>query len=133
MSTSDTIATTNRGSASDYRWLIIVAFYISAAIAGMTQALSHNALVYYLSALLLACTAAGWCVVDARRRDNPLPWAVQLLAFLFWTIAVPIYLVVSRGWRGLGWAALNALALFATFAAAYFVTSELFWESISFE
>jgi hypothetical protein len=122
----------NFGPVSDHRWLITVGFYVAAALTGVTDALSNNALVYYLSATLLACSAGGWCAADASRSRNPMTWAVQLLTFLFWPIAVPIYLIVSRGWRGLGWLILNAVAVYATICVAYFATVYLYWGPAAF-
>jgi hypothetical protein len=119
-------------SANDYRWLLIAGFYVSTFLSGIIQAASHNALVYYLSALLMACSATGWCVADARRRGKQLLPVVQLIALLFWFVAVPVYLLASRGWRGLGWIVLNAIGLYASTFAAYFATHYLAYGPESF-
>ncbi len=122
MAALESMAEMTANRTSDLRWLIALGFYIATALGGLTEALSQNALVHYLDALLLACSAAGWCVVDARRRDKKFPWAVQFLTLLFWIVAVPIYLIVSRGWSGLGWTFLNAIGFLATFVVANLVT-----------
>lgn len=132
MATSDTFTGSNSGSTSDYRWLIIVAFYSAAAIFGLIQALSENGLAHLLSSLLLACSAAGWCAADALRRGKSMPWAVKLLTFLFWPIAAPIYLIVSRGWRGVGWTLLNVLCIYAVVFAAYIATWYLLGDAAEF-
>jgi hypothetical protein len=129
MATIDSVST----APQDYRWLLVLGIYVAAALSGFTQALSNNALVYYLTALLLACSATGWCVVDARRRGRPLLPAVQLIALLLWFVAVPIYLLASRGWRGLGWALLNLVGLYVTIFVTYFGTYCLAYGTAAFK
>lgn len=112
---------------SDHRSLIVVAFYVAAALIGSTSALSHNALVAYLGKFLLACTAAEWCLIDASYRGRPMTWSVQFLTLIFWSIAVPIYLIATRGWRGVGWVLLHGVGIYATIFAAYYLTFRLYW------
>jgi len=130
--TTSSIPATHSRRTNDYRRLILIAFYAAAAIAAATNAINNNALVYGLGAILLSSASAGWCLVDASWRGQPLTWAAQLLTFLFWPIAVPIYLVSSRGWRGLGWALLNALAFYATSFIANAAAQYLHWGSVRF-
>jgi len=109
----------------DFRRLLLAGLYGVAAFSGFADALSVNALVYWLIALLWACFATAWCVADASRRGAPLLPVLQMIMFLLWPIAVPIYLVTSRGWRGLGYAVLHAFGLTAasqfSFLATYFI------------
>ena len=128
MATIESIATAPK----DYRWLLVLGFYVAAALSGFTQALSNNALVHYLNTLLMACSATGWCVVDARRRGKPLPPAVQLIALLFWFVAAPIYLLVSRRWCGFGWALLNVVGFYVTIFITYFATYYLAYGPAAF-
>lgn len=130
--TTSSILATESSRTNDYRRLIIIAFYAAVAIASATNALNNNALVYGLGAILMASASAGWCLLDASWRGQPLTWAAQLLAYLFWPIAVPIYLISSRGWRGLGWALLNALASFAVSIVAHAAAKYLYWGSAAF-
>jgi len=127
MATSQAASVDDLNSARDYRSLIIVAFYVSAALIGMTSALSHNALVEYLGVFLMACTAAEWCLIDSSRRGRPMTWSVQFLVFFFWSIAVPIYLIATRGWRGAGWLVLNSIGMYVTMIVAYYMTFHLLW------
>ena len=63
--------------------------------------------------LTLACTASAatmWCVVDSLRRGKYWHRAAQWYTFLFWPLAVPVYLVWSRGYRGI-WFALAYLVI----------------------
>lgn len=130
--TTKTSALSQWQGANDHRRQIVVAFYAGAAVAAATDALSNNSLVYGLGAILLASAAAGWCLADASWRCKPMTWAAQLLTFLFWPIAVPIYLVASRGWRGLGWALLNAVAFFAVSIVAHAAALYLYWGPAAF-
>jgi hypothetical protein len=96
----------------DSKWLLVAGFYISAILACFSRAAQHdNALVDYIPNFLMACTAAGWCVVDARRRGKPIVLAVQFIMLIFWSLAVPIYLIATRGWRGVGWVIVNSILL----------------------
>jgi hypothetical protein len=127
MTTPESNAATEMSTISDYRWWIVVAFYVSAALVGVTSALSQNALVAYLGTLLMACTAAEWCLIDSSYRGKPMTWSVQFLVFVFWSLAVPLYLIVTRGWRGVGWLLLHVAGMYAIVFSTYYLTSRLFW------
>lgn len=128
--TTSSIPATEFRRANDYRRWILIAFYAAAAIASATNAINNNALVYGLGAILLSSASAGWCLLDASWRGQPLTWAAQFLTFLFWPIAVPIYLVSSRGWRGLGWTLLSAFAFFVVSIVAHAAAQYLCWGSV---
>lgn len=52
--------------------------------------------------VLLAFLMTYFCVLDAKERESRLPWSIYWLIYIFWPIAVPIYLFVSRkGWKKL--------------------------------
>jgi hypothetical protein len=117
------IESPNKG-AHDFRPLFVAGLYGVAAFSGFAQAISENSLVYYLVAMLLSCFATAWCVVDARRRGKPLLPVLQMITFFTWPIAVPIYLISTRKWRGLAYALVHAIGLYVVmlatlFAAAY--------------
>ncbi len=56
-----------------------------------------------LADLLIAVTTysgmALLCVLDARRRRKPMAGIAGPAIFFFWPIAIPAYLVWSRGWK----------------------------------
>lgn len=118
---------TTAAAPKDYRWLLIVGLYVAAATEGFTRALGPGSVEVCLGTLLMASTAAGWCMLDARRRGKPLSDATQLLAFLFWFLAAPLYLVVSRGWRWVGWAFFNAVGLYVVLVGSSIATYYLAW------
>ena len=92
------------------------------ALCGGAQGLVQDTLAQYLFTLLMASTAALWTVLDARRHNRPIVHIGQLVVFFFWPIAVPLYLIWTRGFRGLGWAVLHAVGLFLTLYIAYVAT-----------
>ena len=88
MSTIEPAITTAR----DYRHTVVAGLYAVAAFWGMSSALSSNSLVYYLTAVLMACLATAWCAMDARRRGKPMLPVLKMITFFVWPVAVPIYL-----------------------------------------
>ena len=79
----------------------------------------------FLFALLWAGMGTWWCVVDGRMRNAPLPtlasWDILFLA----VVAVPLYVIWSRGRRGV-WLVLKhgvlmflTMTVFATIAMLY--------------
>jgi len=93
----------------DPRQLILTGFYATAFLLGVLQTNSSNSLLHWLASVLIALFAASWCVVDARRRGKPLLSIVQLIIFVTWVIAVPVYLIATRNVRGFGYALLHAI------------------------
>ncbi|HEX6985286.1 MAG TPA: hypothetical protein VF170_07910 [Planctomycetaceae bacterium] len=97
----------------------LIAFYAMAPMAGAGEAIGGE----WVPVLLLAFwafTVAWWAAEDVtaregRRISTPRYWVFAL--FLF--VAVAVYIVRSRGWRGLGWVAVNGGGGAAMFAAGY--------------
>jgi hypothetical protein len=104
----------------------LIAFYAMAPLAGAGEAIGGE----WVPVLLLAFwafTAAWWAAEDVsaregRRISTPRYWVFAL--FLF--VAVAVYIVRSRGWRGLGWVALNGVGGAGMFAAGYVLAERLF-------
>lgn len=53
-----------------------------------------------LMAVTMASAAAMACVVDSLMRRQYLDRSFQFVSFYLWPVALPAYLVVSRGKRG---------------------------------
>ncbi|MCA9259698.1 MAG: hypothetical protein KDA61_10885 [Planctomycetales bacterium] len=104
---------------SDFRWIFVVQLYVASAFSGGAQALSQNTLVHLLLSLLMASSAAMWTSFDAKRRNRRLLPILEFVVFLTWVVSTPTYLIASRGWRGLGWALVHAVCLFAVLIAAF--------------
>ncbi|MGE0534799.1 MAG: hypothetical protein AB7O68_07470 [Pirellulales bacterium] len=50
-----------------------------------------------------------WATTDARRRQKPIPSSAQIWFFVFAWIMVPGYVIVTRGWKGIGWVVVHAV------------------------
>jgi len=75
--------------------------------------------------LLIAIAVTKACAMDSRLIGKPLPRTARWVMFLLWPLAVPPYLVWSRGWVGLAFTALHFFALLATFLVAFAVAGAL--------
>jgi hypothetical protein len=104
---------TDSQSKPDLRWIFVVQLYLACLIWGVVQVFTQNGSAYLGFSILNATLVATWVVIDARRREIRIHKIVLVILFLFWPIAVPIYLIMSRGLRGLGWAFLHAFGLLA--------------------
>jgi hypothetical protein len=102
----------------------IWALYVLSALWGVAQITSReNALIYCLTSVMFGCAATLWAVTDSRIRGRPLLPIVRILFFFTWPLATLLYLVATRGWRGIGWWALNAFSLLATLCISLVLTS----------
>ncbi len=96
-------------------FVYLIFLHVFAAIAGLHSVAGDANLVGYLLQLTFAILVVLTCAKDASARGRPIVSIVQLLMLLFWPIAGPVYLVYSRGWRGILWCLLWMLTLFASF------------------
>lgn len=99
------------------RLALVICIYVMAAAWGLGPLIAHSpagALLLILVTILLPSAMTGWCVVDARIARKPILHSLYFIIFFTWLLAVPIYLIKSRGLRGLGLALLHAFGLFAT-------------------
>jgi hypothetical protein len=84
-------------------------------------------LFYCLATLAFAVASCEACVADSQIRRRPIVTSLRSWMLFFYPIAVPAYLVIARGWRGvlltagiwiglylIGWLVTNA-----TFHAVY--------------
>ena len=105
---------------------LVASLYLLWAASGIAQGLSLPPdWLLWLQAALAAAVMTTWCAVDAARRDRPLGPARLALILVSWPVAVPIYLLVSRGWKGLfialGHAIAMSLVYLATLTACQFL------------
>jgi hypothetical protein len=54
----------------------------------------------FVIALPMATAATMWCIVDAASRGGYYPHSFRWLTMFTWPIAVPVYLIRSRGFMG---------------------------------
>ena len=65
---------------------------------------------------LVAGVVVVWaCANDARMRGKPFLGMMAFLMLVVWPIAAPLYLISSRGWRGILWAMLWIVTLVSCF------------------
>jgi hypothetical protein len=97
-----------------YRTFALAGFCVSVALDG---SLSRSAsLTRILVVFSMATAATMWCTVDASSRGEYYPHSLRWVTMLTWPIAVPVYLMQTRKWRGvrltaLGFAAVIVLEL----------------------
>ncbi len=110
---------------------IIALLFLYAAFLGVFSTLSSNevdrSLEFFLG-LPSLILAIWWCFVDARERDHRIGRLMKLCLVLLFVVAFPIYLLQTRGIRGLltiGMSLLLAVALFLCAAAAAIATESL--------
>jgi hypothetical protein len=114
MSTADEFAA--RTDASNFRhtrWFLI-AYYLLAELWGLRSIWYwETSRLDFFVPMALAVALGWWTVVDAKRRGRPIPMFAQALFVLLAAILVPIYIIWSRRWRGLGWLILHAALWYA--------------------
>jgi hypothetical protein len=102
------------------RRFLVLGLYLLVALWGVAQVRLLQ--LYLPSALAIAAIATCWAVLDARRNGAPVLHIVQFLMFFTWPVALPIYLIWSRGARGLDLALFHALGLTAVLVVAFDAT-----------
>ena len=106
--------------------LFCIAYYGLAVYWG-----ARSAVVWELSAgdfylqVTLAIILGVWAVADARQRGKPIPTSAQAWFLFLASFVVPGYVIVTRGWKGLGWVTLHAVAWFTLFNLAMQLTGFL--------
>ena len=107
--------------------LPLFGLYVAQIAMGATQCFPLNVAVYWVFSWLVATLASMWVVFDASHRGKPLVSIVQLIVLFSWPIAVPVYLITSRGIRGLGWTVLNVTGLIVANMLGYYATILVYW------
>jgi len=77
-----------------------------------------------------------WAIADARRRHKPIPRSQQFWFLVLAGVVVPGYVIVTRGWRGLGWVAFHFAAWIVIAVIAMHITGAMYhgdawWESMT--
>ena len=108
-------------------WFPLVGFYVGQVVWGAMQCFTLVGVWYWFLSLLMASSAAMWVVFDAQHRGKPLVHIVQLMVMILWPIAVPIYLITTRGLRGLGWTILNIVGLLIASCVGFYSTILAVW------
>jgi hypothetical protein len=98
------------------RAIMALSIYLLVAILGAMQAiptifLDRSPVFLWLIPIMMAYTATYWCVVDSRILGRPIVQSLHWIIFFTWPLAVPIYLIYSRGGRGLVLVILHTIGL----------------------
>jgi hypothetical protein len=106
--------------------VFFVVFYFLAVIWGVRSAYYWQPSVLDLILqLMLMITISCWAISDSIARGKPIPTSARVWYFFFAIILVPVYVIETRRWRGVGWVALHAFAWFAAAMSSFVVISLL--------
>jgi len=103
------------------RWVSLALLYGIAAVYGASQILWYNNLTAdYLVGIFMALLLTHWAITDSRDRDSPMVPIVRLIYFVTCPLSTLIYLIATRGFRGIGWALLNAVGFYLSISVGYY-------------
>jgi hypothetical protein len=88
--------------------------------------------------IALALCLGIWAVADAHERGSPIPRSQRIWFLLLARLVVPGYVIVTRGWQGLGWVVLHLIGwiVVATLAmnfTGFLNLGDAWWKTIGFE
>jgi uncharacterized membrane protein YqaE (UPF0057 family) len=119
---------------SPARWIVhptvlfCAAFYTLAALYGGRSAfVEERTLSSLVLDIALALTLGLWATQDAKLRGKPIPRSQQFWFLIFAIIVVPCYVILTRGWKGLGWVMLHVLGWLVTTVVAMNVMGTLLY------
>jgi hypothetical protein len=83
-------------------WLVAL-MVVLAAMLGVIGCFvdEESSYIDLLVGMPLLVSSIAWCFVDAKQRGHRIGRVMKLLLVLFFALALPIYLIQTRGWRGL--------------------------------
>lgn len=100
-------------------WFFITAFHALAVVCGVRMVVAGTNFILDLSlALMMPLILVWWAVRDANRRGKPISMFTRSWMFLFATVAVPGYVIVTRKWRGVGLVLLHGFLWYALYLIA---------------
>jgi hypothetical protein len=111
------------GQTKTLRNAFLACTYLLSAMWGVYRAASEeNSTLVVPFAVMMALSVVLACTYDARLIDKPIPHSVQWVMFFAWPLAACIYLIWSRGIKGLWLGCLHAILLYGALLAAYYGT-----------
>ena len=75
--------------------------------------------------VIISILMVKFCVVDSRMRNKAVLHSFRWVIFFTWPISVPIYLIWSRGMKGIGTTILYVLSFILTFSVPFHLTRHL--------
>ena len=85
---------------------------------------------YYLSAIAIALPAGYWAIGDAQLRGNHVPHVIQPAIVCYWFLAIPIYLLSTRKWRGLLQLLMHSAGTILASLAGYYFAVWFLWPNV---
>ena len=111
-----------------YRSFLLICIYFLFALWSIRRALFESIrLVDLAMSLALSAVMVKFCAVDSRCRGKTLLLSFHWIIFFTWPISVPIYLLCTRGIKGVGWVVLNIILLVLVCSVVFGVTGYLAW------
>lgn len=99
------------------------AYYLLAVIWGVRSALfGASAQIDLVWAIAFNLILTWWMTSDARNRGKPISIFVASWIFLLAALVVPIYVIFTRGWRGVLLLFVHAIVWYGVILASYYVT-----------
>ena len=95
-------------------------YFLAVIVAVRAACKLEVGLVDLLIRVIVPLMMARTCAADARLMGKPINLLSQWHILLAWPIALPICLVRSRGWRGVGLVALHLAAVMTILVLAVF-------------
>ncbi|ELP34201.1 hypothetical protein [Rhodopirellula baltica] len=101
--------------------LLVVSLYVLIGFASAFNVFHYdNATAYYACSIVFALLATMWAINDARSLARTFYPVLRMLHLLFCPISLAIYLVCTRGFRGLGMVALHIIAMMVVANVAFY-------------
>jgi len=97
----------------------IVLFYLGTVYSGFMEASPHSVVQQILAALYLASVATTWMAIDAGSRRRFIPHSGYMIVLISWPFTVPVYLIWTRGFKGLGLSLLHAIGVMIAYSAGF--------------
>jgi hypothetical protein len=92
-----------------HTWIFLAEFYVLAAVWGVRSIwfwLPNR--LDLIVPIALSVALALWSIADARHRGRPIPLFVRSWFVIFGAFLVPLYVVWTRRWPGVGWLTVHA-------------------------
>ncbi|MBV8076705.1 MAG: hypothetical protein JO284_09920 [Planctomycetaceae bacterium] len=94
------------------RWFLITLYMLAFVWGARSIYFWEPTSLDLLFRVALAILLGWWAVADARWRRHPIPLLSRSWFVLGATVLVPVYVIWSRRWRGVGWIILHTALWF---------------------
>ncbi len=106
--------------------VLVVTMYLIAFASGWNVIFRpENLAINFLYVISLCLIMTYWCVIDSRIRGYPILHSFYFIIIFLWPVAVPVYLIWSRGFWGLTLAIIHLIGLYLTCVVSYHLAGYL--------